>query len=91
MKRGDAHSTLSFVLKQSFRSIQDAFHLLILQSLTAAQTLTSGIGIKGSNPKHLCCDPNLAKIPAFSTVDACMARRPGNSDVIAFIMKYLGF
>ena len=66
MKRGDAQSTFSFLLKQSFYPIQDVFHLLILQSLTAARTLAYEIGIKGLSPKHLSADFDLAKTPAFS-------------------------
>ena len=57
VKRGDAHPTFSFLLKQFFYPIQEVFYLLILQSLTAARTLAYEIGIKSSSPKHLSVDP----------------------------------
>ena len=61
----EAHSTFSFVLKQSARSIQDALHLLILQSFIAARQLAYGIEMKGSGPKQFNSDPDIAYISAF--------------------------
>ena len=63
---GEAHSTFSFVLMQSFRSIQDVFHLSTLQSFIAARQLAYGIGTKSSGPKQLNADPDLASVSTFS-------------------------
>ena len=57
---GEAHPTFSFVLKQSFRSVQDVFHLLTLQSFIAARQLAYGMEMKGLGPEQFNADPDLA-------------------------------